>query len=47
MALLTEELNFELQYLILINLNGNSHMQLAATSWAAGQSFSPGQVGHG
>lgn len=31
MSSLTEELNFELQYSILINVNGNSHTQLAAT----------------
>lgn len=41
MASLTEELNFELQYSILINFSGNSHMQLAATSWAAGAELQP------
>ena len=41
MASLTEELNFEWQYSILINLSGNNHMQLAATSWAAGAELQP------
>lgn len=41
MSSLTEELNFELQYSILINVNGNSHTQLAATSRAAGAELQP------